>query len=123
MGKKKPELHKPWEPGQSGNPRGRPLGSRTKLSEAFLCDLYTHWQEHGADVLKRVSSERPDVFLRVMASVMPKELHFRGVNAFEGMSDDAVNQIVDAVGREISSRTASSSQEGSDTPSVNKLLN
>jgi hypothetical protein len=32
-------IHRPFLPGQSGNPRGRPKGSRHKLSEAFLADL------------------------------------------------------------------------------------
>ncbi|WP_458193262.1 DUF5681 domain-containing protein [Bradyrhizobium sp. UFLA05-153] len=30
----------PWPPGQSGNPAGRPRGSRSKLSESFLSDFH-----------------------------------------------------------------------------------
>jgi len=25
-----------WQPGQSGNPKGRPIGSRNKLNEKFI---------------------------------------------------------------------------------------
>ena len=32
---RKGQLAPPWQPGHSGNPAGRPLGSRSKLSERF----------------------------------------------------------------------------------------
>jgi hypothetical protein len=31
-------IGRPFRPGQSGNPRGRPKGSRHKLSEQFLAE-------------------------------------------------------------------------------------
>ena len=37
----------PWKPGQSGNPKGRPQGSRNKLSEDFLADLHDAWLAFG----------------------------------------------------------------------------
>jgi V8-like Glu-specific endopeptidase len=33
--------------GQSGNPKGRPQGSRNKLSEEFLADVHASWQVWG----------------------------------------------------------------------------
>jgi hypothetical protein len=36
-------LKEPWQPGQSGNPNGRPKGSRNKLGEAFVADLLAVW--------------------------------------------------------------------------------
>ena len=32
------QKHRPWKPGESGNPAGRPKGSRNKLSEEFIAD-------------------------------------------------------------------------------------
>ena len=97
MSKKKGQLAPPWQPGHSGNPAGRPLGSRSKLSEKFLCDLHAHWEQHGTTVLERVSQERPDVFLRVMASVLPKELHFTGANMFDGVTDEELRAYIESL--------------------------
>jgi hypothetical protein len=75
-----------WKPGQSGNPLGRPKGSRSKFSEAFLDDFYSAWQAHGAEVIKRVRDEHPDVYLKVAASILPKEFDIRPTD-FSQMTD------------------------------------
>lgn len=76
-------------PGQTGglNPRGRPRGSRSKLGEAFVADLYDHWQEHGASVIERVATERPDAYLRVIAQILPKDVNIN-VQSLDDLSDD-----------------------------------
>jgi hypothetical protein len=59
--------------GNSGN-GGRPKGSRNKLTPEFLDDVYAKWQTHGREVLDRVIRDRPDQFLKIVASLMPKEI-------------------------------------------------
>lgn len=61
-------------PGQSGNPAGRPKGSRNKLGEAFLRALHDDFAEHGPDVIATVRAERPQDYLKVVASTLPKEV-------------------------------------------------
>jgi len=48
-----------WKPGQSGNPAGRPVSSRQKISERLLADLADVWAEHGKDVLERLAKDDP----------------------------------------------------------------
>jgi hypothetical protein len=40
-----------WHPGQSGNPNGRPVGSRTVFSQAFCHDLAEVWSEEGREAI------------------------------------------------------------------------
>jgi hypothetical protein len=64
---------RPWRPGESGNPKGRPRGSRGKLASAFVDDLYRAWLDHGAEVIERVRVEDPATFLKTVAQILPKE--------------------------------------------------
>jgi hypothetical protein len=63
-----------YKPGQSGNPSGRPKGSRNKLGEEFIQKLYADFQEHGEDAIVKVRTEKPEHYLKVIAGILPKEL-------------------------------------------------
>lgn len=63
-----------FKPGQSGNPAGRPKGSRNKLGEDFIAALYEDFSKHGAAVIEAVRLEKPDAYLKVVASLMPVEI-------------------------------------------------
>ena len=64
----------PWQPGQSGNPKGRALGSRNRMSESFLEDLRATWEKHGARALETCAVEDPTGFVRIVASLLPKHV-------------------------------------------------
>src|SRR5262249_51837044 len=67
-------LRPPWKPGESGNPAGRPKGSRNKLSEEFVAEVYADWCEHGASAIKTVRETRPEVYMKVVASLLPRQV-------------------------------------------------
>jgi hypothetical protein len=62
-----------WVKGQSGNPAGRPKASKHKLQTSFWNDLHRTWKESGAEALRWVAENDPSTFVRVCASLMPKE--------------------------------------------------
>lgn len=53
---------------------GRPKGSRNKLGEAFVSDLFDEWTRSGANALKRVVQDDPTAFVRVVAQILPREI-------------------------------------------------
>lgn len=78
--------------GKIGGP-GRPKGSRNALGEAFLADLHAAWQERGPGVIERVIDERPQDFLKVVASILPKDFNVN-VNSMDTMTDDELIQRI-----------------------------
>src|SRR5262245_31420412 len=67
-------LRDPWAPGQSGNPKGRPKGARSKLAESFLDILYKDWEESGAVVLQQLREKNPEAYVKVVADLLPKKV-------------------------------------------------
>ncbi len=67
-------LRTPWKPGQSGNPAGRPKGARSKLGEDFVAALHEDFAAHGVAAIQKMREEKPGDYVRVIASLLPKEL-------------------------------------------------
>ena len=68
---RKTRLSPRWQPGQSGNPSGRPPGARSKLGESFLKALANDFEANGLDTITKVRIEKPDAYLRTIAAVLP----------------------------------------------------
>jgi hypothetical protein len=62
------------KPGEVRNPAGRPKGARNKLGEAFVKALHEDFEIHGVEAVEKVRDEKPDQYLKVIASLMPKEI-------------------------------------------------
>src|ERR1700757_5064265 len=52
---------------------GRPPGCRNRLTEDFLTDLCEDWKKHGSSVIADVRSKHPAVYLRTVASLVPRD--------------------------------------------------
>lgn len=74
------------------NPHGRPKGSRAKLGEAFLEALHEDFQQFGADAIALCREERPDVYVRIVASLLPKEVLVRS-SPLDGMTHEQLQRF------------------------------
>jgi hypothetical protein len=63
-----------WKPGQSGNPNGRPVGSRTAFSEGFHRDLAAVWTEKGKAAIEHTAEKQPALFFSVCARLIPNDV-------------------------------------------------
>jgi hypothetical protein len=81
----KPRLPHQFQPGNAGGP-GRPKGARHKLKELFLTALANDFEAHGIEAINRAREEKPDTYLKVIASILPKEHTGEdGAPLFEGL--------------------------------------
>lgn len=89
---------KPWQfqPGQSGNPKGKPKGARNKLGEAFLEALASDFETHGPAAIAEVRETRPADYLKVIASILPKEMNVK-VDGTDEMTDEQLDQRIRAL--------------------------
>jgi Family of unknown function (DUF5681) len=63
-----------FQPGQSGNPAGKPVGARSILTKSLIEDLAEEWREGGRAALKVLRIEKPDKFVLAALSILPKDV-------------------------------------------------
>jgi hypothetical protein len=63
-----------WKPGQSGNPAGRPIGARQKISEKLLADLAEVWEASGKTVLERLAITDPGKLAQIAYGLLPRDV-------------------------------------------------
>ena len=91
-------------PFKKGNP-GRPKGTRNKLGKRFLKDVLAQWEKQGASCLERMAIKSPNAFVRVVASVLPKEINVDGdINHHH--FEEPVSNTLEWLAAEIKSNTA-----------------
>ena len=103
-------------PFQVGNP-GRPKGSRNKLGEAFIETLYADFTKHGDSVIERVREEDPAAYMRVCASILPKELEIK--RPLSDLTDDELIRAIELL-RLAALGAPGSVRDGSEDEAVRK---
>lgn len=112
VGYKRPPVEHQFKP---GNP-GRVRGSRNKLGEDFIHALAADFEANGTEVIEKVRAEDPTQYLKVIASVIPKEVHHT-VEDYDSLSDEELEQqFIAEAGRLAASRRAGSGKKAARVP-------
>jgi len=64
----------PWQPGQSGNPGGKPKAARNRLQGGFLNALADDFDAHGKKAIEAAREKDPVGYIKAIASLMPKQV-------------------------------------------------
>src|SRR5262249_13460959 len=76
----------------------RKPGSKNRLAEEFIKAVATDFELHGPSVIKQVRIERPEVWLKIVSDLMPRETQqaIEGIGgAFAGC--ESVGEVVNAL--------------------------
>ena len=58
---------------KKGNP-GRPKGSKNVITVAYLNAIAADFKKHGKQVIETVRKKQPDVYLKLVAQLVPKDV-------------------------------------------------
>jgi hypothetical protein len=100
-----------WKKGESGNPGGKARGAKDRFTRKFWTDWFNEWEIGGPDAISKVRLTDPGTFVRIAASLMPKETEVTLKNEFDRMTDAELREFI---ARELASSGGSS--EGEETP-------
>jgi hypothetical protein len=103
-----------FAPGNSGNLRGRPKGSRHKISEMFIAEVAADFEAHGRDVIIKVREERPEAYLRIVAGLLPKEMSIEAKNPLEDLSTEELDKMIVALVGEIAAPEGGEESDAAD---------
>lgn len=79
---------------------GRPKGARNKLGEEFLQDMLADWKENGVAAIKAARLENPLGYVKVTASILPRELNLR-VSEFDELTDEQLARQLAAIASQL----------------------
>ena len=97
---RKPLAHA-FKPGQSGNPAGRPKGSRNKVVEKYIEALGEVFEEQGIDAIRRTARDEPAKFMLAIGQLAAKQVEVTEVGRFAEMADDEIAAFIAAATKKL----------------------
>lgn len=102
---------KPFAPGETGNPGGKPVGARNRLQGKFLAELADDFEAEGKTAIVKMRETDPSAYIRAIASLMPKEMEIR--RPLEELTDDDIAAGIAALSKLVASGAQSGAKQAS----------
>ena len=97
---------------------GRAKGTRNKLGSVFLEKLLQEFEEFGEEAIRICRVERPHEFLKIVASILPKEFEITDSRLHE-ISDDELDRLIELTRRQLIAGSAVRDAEGREESALN----
>ena len=94
-GKARTTRRKPAREGVAQKPR--PKRTKKTLDDDFLAAVRADFRAHGAGVIAEVRADKPDQYLKIVQSVLPKDLASNlhvSTDSLESLSDDEIRRRI-----------------------------
>ena len=82
---------------------GRARGARNKISASFLEALAADFEQHGEAAIRLMRLEKPSEYVKVVASILPKEFEITENRLME-IDDDTLDIMLDYAKRRLGDR-------------------
>src|SRR5438067_11430925 len=82
---------------------GRRPGTRNRLSQEFLVVLLAEFEAHGAEAVRICRTERPSDFVKIVASLLPREIDIQD-NTLADVSDADLESFIEYARQRIAER-------------------
>jgi hypothetical protein len=70
--------------------------AREALGDAFARDLWASWKKHGAAALEQVRADKPDLYVKLVTAMLPKESTGKAADLDE-LDDAALDRRIAAL--------------------------
>jgi hypothetical protein len=76
-------------------PARKPRATRSKktLNDDFLAAVRADFRAHGAGVIAEVRADKPDQYLKIVLSVLPRDFDVT-INQLDGLSDEEIRNRI-----------------------------
>ena len=84
------------------------MGARDKISQAFLEAFAAEWEARGAECLRVMAIEHPSDFVKIAASLLPKEFEITQTQLME-IPDDELDVFIEFARQRLAERALGAS--------------